>query len=73
MLIFQVNFSNANKSIEMTPQEIGTAYAAATFTSVLIAVSLTRMVPRLPVAAGTKDLLGKLVPFVSVASAGVVK
>ncbi|KAK1921732.1 putative mitochondrion protein [Papiliotrema laurentii] len=67
-----VNFSNANKSIEMTPQEIGTAYAAATFTSVLIAVSLTRLVPRLRASQATKDLLGKLVPFVSVASAGVV-
>jgi hypothetical protein len=31
------------------------------------------MVPRLPLSAGTKDLLAKLVPFVSVASAGVVK
>lgn len=87
-----VNYSNANKSIEMTPQEIGTgaqvpamtlyakadrghptAYVAATFTSVLLAVSLTRAVPRLPLAKGTKDLLARLVPFASVASAGVVK
>ncbi|OWZ71571.1 hypothetical protein AYX14_03059 [Cryptococcus neoformans] len=67
-----VNFSNANKSIEMTPQEIGTAYVAATFTSVFLAVSLTRLVPRLRVSPTTKDLLAKLVPFASVASAGVV-
>ncbi|WVQ79881.1 hypothetical protein IAT38_001981 [Cryptococcus sp. DSM 104549] len=67
-----VNFSNANKSIEMTPQEIGTAYVAATFTSVFLAVSLTRLVPRLRVSPATKDLLTKLVPFASVASAGVV-
>ncbi|WWD21665.1 hypothetical protein CI109_106151 [Kwoniella shandongensis] len=67
-----VNFSNANKSIEMTPQEIGTAYVAATFTSVFLAVSLSRLVPRLRVSPTTKDLLGKLVPFASVASAGVV-
>lgn len=68
-----VNFSNANKSIAMSPQEIGTAYLAATCTSVLIAVSLTRAVPRLRgVSPTTKALLGKLVPFVSVASAGVV-
>ncbi|ODN79395.1 hypothetical protein, variant 6 [Cryptococcus amylolentus CBS 6039] len=68
-----VNFSNANKSIEMTPQEIGTAYTAATATSVLLAVSLTRLVPRLRVSPTAKDLLAKLVPFASVASAGVVK
>jgi len=67
-----VNYSNANKSIEMTPREIGTAYVAATVTSVLLAVSLTRAVPRLPFSSGTKEILGKLVPFVSVASAGVV-
>ncbi|WWC68140.1 uncharacterized protein I206_102063 [Kwoniella pini CBS 10737] len=67
-----VNFSNANKSIEMTPQEIGTAYLAATFTSVFLAVSLSRLVPRLRVAPATKEILGKLVPFASVASAGVV-
>ncbi|WVW78238.1 hypothetical protein I302_100191 [Kwoniella bestiolae CBS 10118] len=67
-----VNFSNANKSIEMTPQEIGTAYLAATFTSVALAVSLSRLVPRLRVSPAAKDILGKLVPFASVASAGVV-
>lgn len=67
-----VNFSNANKSIEMTNQELGTAYAAATATSVLLAVGLTRGVPRLPVGAGTKQILSRLVPFVSVAAAGVV-
>lgn len=67
-----VNHANANKSIEMTPQELGTAYVAATATSVLIAVGLTRMVPRLRIAPSTKQILSRLVPFVSVASAGVV-
>jgi len=67
-----VNFSNANKSIEMSNQEIGTAYMAAVATSVGLAVGLTRAVPRLPVSASTKTVLSKLVPFVSVASAGVV-
>lgn len=67
-----VNFSNANKSIEMTNQELGTAYAAATATSVLLAVGLSRGVPRLPLSPGTKQILGRLVPFVSVAAAGVV-
>jgi hypothetical protein len=45
---------------------------AATATSVGLAVGLTRAVPRLPVSIGTKAVLSKLVPFVSVASAGVV-
>lgn len=49
------------------------AYLAATFTSVFLAVSLTRLVPRLPVSLGTKQILSRLVPFASVASAGVVK
>jgi len=39
----------------------------------LIAVSLTRMMPQLRVAPLTKDVLGKLVPFASVATAGIVK
>lgn len=67
-----VNFSNANKSITLTPQEIGTAYVAATATSVALAVGLTRAVPRLPLSAATRHILGRLVPFVAVASAGVV-
>ena len=45
---------------------------AATATSVGLAVGLTRAVPRLPVSAGAKIVLSKLVPFASVASAGVV-
>ncbi|KAK4684940.1 hypothetical protein P7C73_g5221, partial [Tremellales sp. Uapishka_1] len=72
LILPKVNFCNANKSIEMTPQEIGTAYLAATVTSVVLAVSLGRLVPRLPFTPTTKDLLAKLVPFASVASAGVV-
>jgi hypothetical protein len=39
---------------------------------VVLAVGLTRLVPRLRVSAATKSILAKLVPFVSVASAGVV-
>jgi hypothetical protein len=36
-------------------------------------VSLTRLVPRLRISPAAKQILGRLVPFVSVASAGVVK
>jgi len=53
-----------------------TAYTAATTTAVLLAVSLTRMVPRIPasvMSAAKRELLVKFVPFASVAGAGVVK
>ncbi|EJU01850.1 mitochondrion protein [Dacryopinax primogenitus] len=68
-----VNFANANKSMPMSMSEVGMAYVAACATSVGIAVSLTRVVPRLRfVSAGTRALLSQFVPFVSVATAGVV-
>lgn len=52
--------------------KVSPAYMAATATSVGLAVGLTRAVPRLPVSAGTRAVLARLVPFASVASAGVV-
>lgn len=67
-----MNHANANKSIEMSNSEIATAYCAATATSVFLAVGLTTLVPRLRIAPATKQILARLVPFVSVASAGVV-
>ncbi|CDZ98604.1 mitochondrion protein [Phaffia rhodozyma] len=70
-----VNYNNANKSISLSTQELLTAYTSATLTSVLIAVSLSRMVPKIPnsvISQSGKELLGKMVPFASVASAGVV-
>ncbi|SCZ95292.1 BZ3500_MvSof-1268-A1-R1_Chr11-2g03410 [Microbotryum saponariae] len=68
-----VNYSNANKSISMTNAEIAKAYASATIASCTIAVGLTSLVPRLrSLAPSTRMLLGKLVPFVAVASAGCV-
>lgn len=56
----------------MSTQELATAYSAATATSVFLAVSLTRLVPRLRISPAAKNILARLVPFVSVASAGVV-
>ena len=68
-----VNYSNANKSISLSPTEIGTAYLSATVASCSIAVGLSRLVPRLRgLQPATRALLGKLIPFASVASAGVV-
>lgn len=68
-----VNYSNANKSISMSPTEIGTAYVFATAASCSIAVGLSSLVPRLRSLSPTaRSLLGKFVPFVAVASAGCV-
>ncbi|KZO98330.1 mitochondrion protein [Calocera viscosa TUFC12733] len=68
-----VNFANANKSMPMSMSEVGMAYVAACATSVGIAVSLTRVVPRLRVfTPAMRALLAQFVPFVSVATAGVV-
>ncbi|PWY98355.1 tricarboxylate carrier [Testicularia cyperi] len=67
-----VNYSNANKSVPMNMREVGTAYAAATTSAVAIAVGMSRAVPRLPLTPAAKSILATLVPFVSVASAGIV-
>lgn len=48
------------------------AYAAATVASCSIAVGLSQLVPRLRVSPAARSLLGKLVPFAAVASAGCV-
>lgn len=67
-----VNYSNANKSVPMNMKEVGLAYAAATTSAVGIAVGMSRGVPKLRVSPGVKGVLTSLVPFVSVASAGIV-
>ncbi|KAL9940507.1 hypothetical protein V8E36_001212 [Tilletia maclaganii] len=67
-----VNYSNAPATSPLTATEIGTAYAGATTAAVSIAIGMTRGVPRLPVSQATKAVLGRLVPFFSVATAGVV-
>jgi hypothetical protein len=57
----------------MDMKEVGVAYTAATLSAVGIAVGLTRLVPRLTmVSVATRSILGRFVPFASVASAGCV-
>ncbi|GAA5820230.1 hypothetical protein JCM10212_006788 [Sporobolomyces blumeae] len=67
-----VNYANANKSIQMSNSEIASAYVSATVASCSIAVGLSQLVPRLRVSPSARALLGKLVPFAAVASAGCV-
>jgi hypothetical protein len=51
----------------------GQAYVGATTTSVGLAVGLNSIVPRLKrLSPSAKGLLGRFVPFVAVASAGVI-
>ncbi|KAH8920161.1 tricarboxylate carrier [Atractiella rhizophila] len=61
-----VNSANANKSTPLSTQEMLTSYACATAASVGIAMGLTRVVPL------QMTILRRLVPFASVATAGIV-
>lgn len=67
-----INISNANKSHPLTTSQIAKNYALAVSASCSVALGLNAIVPRLKnVLAGTKLILGRLVPFAAVVSAGV--
>lgn len=67
-----INISNANKSHPLTTGQIAKNYALAVSASCSVALGLNAIVPRLKnVLAGTKLILGRLVPFAAVVSAGV--
>lgn len=68
-----VNTANANKSHPLTTKQLATSYFLAVGASCGVALGLNSVVPRLKnVSAGTKLILGRLVPFAAVVSAGVV-
>ncbi|RHZ83416.1 hypothetical protein Glove_94g37 [Diversispora epigaea] len=68
-----INYSNANKTTEMSLKETAIAYVAAVTTSCGLAVGLTQSVPRLKfLNLAARQILVRLVPFVAVASAGTV-
>ena len=68
-----INFSNANKSTPMSTSTIVQSYFTAVGASCTVAVGLKSLVPRLKkLSPGAKTILGRLVPFAAVASAGVV-
>lgn len=68
-----INYSNANKSNPMSTTQIAQNYAAAVSASCTVALGLNAIVPRLKkVSPNTKMILGRLVPFAAVASAGVL-
>lgn len=68
-----VNSANANKSHPMSTQQLITNYTMAVTASCGVAVGLNKLVPRLKnLSANTKLVLGRLVPFAAVVSAGIV-
>lgn len=68
-----INISNANKSHPLTTQQIAVNYSMAVTASCSVALGLNAIVPRLKsLKPNTRMILGRLVPFAAVVSAGVV-
>jgi sideroflexin-5 len=68
-----INTSNANKSHPLSTQKLITSYALAVSASCSVALGLNALVPRLKsLSPTTKTVLGRLVPFAAVASAGAL-
>lgn len=72
LLNVAINISNANKSHPLTPAQIATNYVLAVSASCSVAVGLNSVVPRLKsLQPTTRMVLGRLVPFAAVVSAGI--
>lgn len=68
-----INNANANKSTPLSYTKIAQSYALAVSASCSVALGLNALVPRLrSVSPNTKLILGRLVPFAAVASAGAL-
>lgn len=68
-----INNANANKSDAMSTSDLIKNYLAAVSASCTVALGLNAMVPRLKgISPNTRMLLGRLVPFAAVASAGAL-
>lgn len=67
-----INTANSNKSHPLTTSQIITNYTMAVTASCSVALGLNAIVPRLKsLKPNTRMLLGRLVPFAAVVSAGV--
>lgn len=67
-----INISNANKSHPLTTKQISTNYTMAVTASCSVALGLNALVPKLKsLKPNTKMILGRLVPFAAVVSAGI--
>lgn len=68
-----INISNGNKSNPLSTWQLVQNYTIAVTASCGVALGLNSIVPRLTkVSASTKLILGRLVPFAAVVSAGIV-
>ncbi|KEF56258.1 uncharacterized protein A1O9_07839 [Exophiala aquamarina CBS 119918] len=68
-----INNANSNKSSPLSTKTLVQSYLLAVSASCSVAVGLNASVPRLKrVSPNTKLILGRLVPFAAVASAGVL-
>lgn len=68
-----INNANANKSTPLSWSKIAQSYTLAVSASCGVALGLNALVPRLKkVSPNTKMILGRLVPFAAVASAGAL-
>lgn len=67
-----INASNANKSTPLSTGKIVESYFLAVGASCGVALGLKALVPRLRVSPAARTVLGRLVPFAAVASAGVL-
>lgn len=68
-----INTANSNKSNPLTTKQIIANYSMAVTASCSVALGLKSVVPRLRnISPGTRTVLGRLVPFAAVVSAGVV-
>ncbi|CAM1505236.1 Fc.00g108730.m01.CDS01 [Cosmosporella sp. VM-42] len=65
-----INSANANKSSPITTAGLAKSYFVAVGASCSVALGLNSMVPRLRVTDATRNILGRLVPFAAVATAG---
>jgi tricarboxylate carrier len=65
-----VNYTNRNASAGVSNEQLGTAYVAATSSSVLTALAFNKAIASVPSLAG--GFVGRLVPLVAVAAANCV-
>ncbi|KAF4119275.1 to mitochondrial cation transporter, partial [Geosmithia morbida] len=67
-----INSSNANKSSPMTTSDMVKSYFVAVGASCSVALGLNAAVPKLKVSQNARNVLGRLVPFAAVATAGAL-
>lgn len=72
LLNVAINISNANKSHPLSTKEIATNYVLAVSALCSVALGLNLLVPRMRrLNPATRTILGRLVPFAAVVSAGI--